>query len=84
MDGRGNRLTTTVFAYLREGAVYRDQDSFEAGDRLGLYSVVFGSTGNFIETEKIGGKKYKSLWIWSDEEIEKKRNYGIVPLIQIN
>lgn len=73
-------MRVVVFAYLRDGGVYRDYESWENGDRLGSYAVVLASEGRHIETESIGGKRYSGLWIWNQEEKDAK-DYGIVPLI---
>jgi len=70
-----------VFAYLRDGGVYHDHESWEAGDRLGRYVVVLGSVGKHAETMPIGGKTYRSLWLWSEQDEEDERDHGTVPLI---
>lgn len=71
-----------VFAYLRDGGIYRDHDSWEEGDRLGRYVVVLGREGKHAETSSpIGGKMYRSLWLWSEKDEEEERDYGTVPLI---
>lgn len=71
-----------VFAYLREGGVYRDHEAWENGDRLGTYIVVHASEGRHVETDTIGGKRYTGLWIWeASEDNEEAKEYGIVPLL---
>lgn len=72
-----------VFAYLRDGAVYRDFESWENGDRLGRYSTVMDREGDYLETTPIGGKTYKSLWIWSEKDRDEERDFGIIPLILV-
>ena len=69
-----------VFAYLRKGGVYRDYESWENGDRLGSYIVIFANGNRHIETDSIGGKRYTGLWIWEEGETDEKE-YGIIPLI---
>lgn len=71
-------------AYLRSGRVHRDRNAFEGGDSLASYMVVIDVEGNrVIETERIGGKKYRSLWTWSEEDEEKGRAFGTIPLLEI-
>ena len=70
-----------VFAYLRDGGIYRDHESWEEGDRLGRYVVVLGREGKHAETTPIGGKTYRSLWLWSDKDEEEERDHATVPLI---
>ena len=72
-----------VFAYLREGVVYRDYESWENGDRIGTFYVAHRTGRPVIETNIIGGKKYTGLWIW-DGSKEDQKNYGIVPLISVD
>lgn len=77
-------MTSIAFAYLREGGVYLDQESWEVGDRLGTYVVIHSGEGRVVETDVIGGKRYKGLWIWTDKEDDKGRDYGTIPLITID
>jgi len=73
-----------VYAYLKDGAVYRDRDSYEEGDRLGTYSTVLDDDGRYAETSLIGGRQYRSLWLWSEQAEDTKKDHGMVPLIAID
>lgn len=70
-----------VFAYLRDGGVFHDQESWEQGDRLGTFVILHDANGRCIETDVIAGKRYRGLWIWTDEDGEAGKDYGFVPLL---
>ena len=74
-------MSHVSYAYLRDGKVFRDEDAYEADDRLGTYDVIDDGERKYAETSPIGGKVYTSLWIWTEEDTEKGRDYGIVSLL---
>ncbi|MAC11091.1 MAG: hypothetical protein CMN74_02430 [Sphingorhabdus sp.] len=77
-------MSRLAFAYLREGGVYRDYESWENSDRLGTYVVVHASKGRQVETNVIGGKRYQGLWIWNEKDSEEGRDYGTIPLLVVD
>lgn len=76
-------MSHIAFAYLRGGGVYRDHESWEQGDRLGTYAIVFGREGRHVETDPVGGRRYRGLWIWSDKDEEEGRDHGTIPLLAL-
>lgn len=71
-----------ILPYLREGRVYNDQDAFENGDVIGSYRVVtdIDDGRSIVETDPIGGKIYRAIASWSDEDRQKERDFGYLPL----
>lgn len=74
-------MSHVSFAYLYGGNVYRDEQSYEQGDTLGTYNIIDDGETKHILTSMIGGKIYKSLWIWDDEDVVKSKDFGIIPLL---
>lgn len=73
-------MTLVVYAFLKDGCVFRDRLSYEEGDRIGTYSIIHDGDERFAETSLIGGKKYQSLWLWNPDAEEKGKGFGIVPM----
>lgn len=73
-----------TYAYIRGGVVYRDETAYEADDRLGTYNIIDDGNKKYAETSSIGGKIYKTLWLWNEKDVENDRNYGVVPLLSLN
>ncbi len=76
-------MSVLVYAFLKDGCVYRDRESFEGGDRIGTYSIIHDGEGRVAETSLIGGKRYRSAWLWDEAVEEKGKGFGIVPMTSI-
>jgi hypothetical protein len=69
-----------IIPYLRDGRVHASFEAYEGGDGIASYEVVMDLEGNMEITTEIDGKRYRSLWCW---EIDSKKPYGAVPMIQV-